>query len=278
MGVRVEEFHEKQRLDMFLFAGYHRKMVYLKDRNEGLNFMPFLAANPFVNAYLLADWFGKGIFWILFILSAISWTVLVYKCWQMLQIRRLSREFSELFFEQKDQPLSFQYSCPPQGRWTEIPHPYFEVYKTAKQNALQLINRNHFQNHNEQVILTSADLDLIESQTIAAAIAHSKSLDKNLFVLSTVVTLGPFLGLLGTVWGILVTFSQLPHGFSTSNTAMLTGLSMALAATVIGLLIAIPALVGHNFLKNASREYKRDLEHFVNCLLASIEMQYRKDR
>ena len=236
-----------------------------------------IATNPFVNAYLLADWFGKGIFWMLFLLSAISWTILLYKWWQMLQIRRLSREFAHLFSDQKDQPLNFQYSRPPQNRWVEVPHPYFEVYKTAKQNALQLINRNHTHQQSEQVRLSTADLELISTQSAAAAAAQGKALDKNLFILSTVVTLGPFLGLLGTVWGILQTFSQLTHGFSSSNTAMLTGLAMALAATVIGLVIAIPALVGYNFLKNASREFKRDLEHFVHFLLAAVEIQYRKD-
>jgi biopolymer transport protein TolQ len=236
----------------------------------------FIAANPFVNAYLLADWFGKGIFWSLFILSAISWTVILYKWWQIVQIRRLSRNFSQLFSEQKDLPLNFQYTNPPQGRWSEVPHPYFEVYKTTKHNALQLINRNHSRQA-DVVTLSKADLELIETQTTATAVSQSKALDKNLFILSTVVTLGPFLGLLGTVWGILMTFSQLPHGFSTSNTAMLTGLSMALATTVLGLVIAIPALVGFNYLKNTTREYKRELEHFVHLLLAAVEMQYRRD-
>jgi biopolymer transport protein TolQ len=243
--------------------------------NRDHHFM--IAANPFVNAYLIADWFGKGIFWTLFLLSAVSWTVLIYKCWQLLQIRRLSREFAHLFFEQKDSPLNFQYNRSLQTRWTEVPHPYFEVYKTAKQNVLQLINRNHTLHTDSPVALSSADLTLIETQTAATAAAQSKALDNNLFVLSTVVTLGPFMGLLGTVWGILLTFSQLPHGFSTGNNAMLTGLSMALATTVIGLLIAIPALVGYNYLRNAGREYKRELEHFVHLLLASIEMQYRRD-
>lgn len=250
-------------------------MVYIM-YNEATNFM-LIAANPFVNAYLIADWFGKGIFWTLFFLSALSWTVLLYQCWQIWQIRRLSREFARLFFEQKDSPLNFQYSHPPQNRWTEVPHPYFEVYKTAKQNALQLISRNRSVRADGAVSLSSADLELIETQTTATAASQSKALDKNLFILSTVVTLGPFMGLLGTVWGILLTFSQLPHGFSTSNSAMLTGLSMALATTVIGLVIAIPALVGYNTLKNAGREYKRELEHFVHLLLASVEMQYRRD-
>ena len=238
--------------------------------------MFFIAANPFVGAYMLADWFGKGIFWGLFSLSAISWTILLYKCWQMIQIRRLSRDFFTLFSEKKDQPLNFQYNHLPKSHLTEVPHPYFEVYKTAKQNTLQLLNRNHTIQQATEVSLSVADLGLIETQTGAAALSQCKALDKNLFVLSTVVTLGPFLGLLGTVWGILTTFSQLPHGFSTSNTSMLTGLSMALSTTVLGLVVAIPAIVGYNYLKNAGHEYKRELDHFVHLLLAAIEMQYRK--
>ena len=233
-----------------------------------------IAANPFINAYLMADWFGKGIFWVLFLLSAVSWTVMLFKWWQMVQIRRLSREFSERFINQKNEPLNFQYNRSPQGHWMEVPDPYFEVYKVAKQNALQLIDRNQSQ---EKIAFSAADLELIGTQTAAAASNQGKFLDKNLFILSTVVTLGPFMGLLGTVWGILLTFSQLSHGFSSSNAAMLTGLSMALATTVIGLVIAIPALVGYNFLKNASREYKKDLEHFVHFLLAAVEMQHRKE-
>lgn len=57
---------------------------------------------------------------------------------------------------------------------------------------------------------------------------------------------------------------------------MLSGLSMALATTVIGLVVAIPAIVGYNYLKNAGREYRREMEDFSQLLLASIELQYRK--
>ena len=102
-------------------------------------------------------------------------------------------------------------------------------------------------------------------------------MEKNLFILSTIATLAPFLGLLGTVWGILVTFSQLHTGGSiTSNSAMLGGLATALATTVLGLVIAIPALVAHNYLKNALKNYSSDMETFLYQLLSSIELQYRK--
>jgi biopolymer transport protein TolQ len=187
-------------------------------------------------------------------------------------MRRLSREFSELFKERNGPPLNFQCTRSSQ----RVIDPFFEVYKVAKQNTLQLINRNHSHDASSDITLSLSDLDLVGRETATVASLQGKSLDKHLFILSTIVTLGPFLGLLGTVWGILMTFAELPKGFSTSNVTMLGGLSMALATTVIGLVVAIPALVGYNYLKNANREYKRELEHFTQLLLGSIEMQYRR--
>lgn len=233
-----------------------------------------LATNPFISAYIQSDFFGKAIFWSLFFLSAISWIVLIGKTWQMIQIKKQSREFCYLFSMQKEKPLHFQFSSTSKLNSRSIPNPFFEVYKTAKHNALQLLSR---QGSRTNESLSSPDLDLIASQTASTALSQSKALEKHLFYLSTAATLGPFLGLLGTVWGILLTFSQLPQGLSSSNTSMLSGLSMALSTTVIGLLIAIPALAGYNYLKNSCREYKRELDHFTHMLLGSVEITYRKD-
>jgi len=238
--------------------------------------MILASQNPFVSAYLQSDWFGKGVFWGLFLLSALSWWILVHKVWIFFHVRRLSEEFSSQFTE-KD-PLGLQFIRPLKGKLLEIPHPFFEVYKTMKQYVLQVISRNHFYIPAQESSLSEADLGLVESQVFAAIASQSKKLEKNLFILSTVVTLGPFLGLLGTVWGILVTFSQLhAKGFAAaSNASMLSGLSLALATTVIGLVVAIPALVGYNYLKNASREYRRDLEDFAHLLLTAVELHFRK--
>lgn len=230
--------------------------------------------NPFISAYVQSDWFGKGIFWGLFILSALSWTVLIHKAWIYYQVRRLSNEFTALFSEKE--PLGLQFTRT-KGRLLEVPHPFFEIYRALKQRTLQIISRNHFFAPNAENILSEADLGLIEAQVQSALATQHKVLEKNLFILPTIVTLGPFLGLLGTVWGILLTFSELPSRvISSSNAAMLTGLSMALATTVIGLVVAIPAVIGNSYLKNAGREYRRDMEDFSQLLLATLELQYRK--
>jgi biopolymer transport protein TolQ len=230
--------------------------------------------NPFISAYVESDLFGKAIFWGLFTLSALSWTLLIHKSWIFYQAKKLSNNFITLFSE-KD-PLNLQFTRP-KGRFLEVPHPYFEIYKAVKQKTLQVFNRNHFFVPDAETVLSEADLGLIESQLHTTLATQHRLLEKNLFILSTIAALGPFLGLLGTVWGILLTFTQLhAKGMASSNTAMLAGLSMALATTVIGLVIAIPALIGYNYLKNASREYRRDMEDFSQLLLASLELQYRK--
>ena len=235
-----------------------------------------MVGNPFITAYVQSDWFGKGIFWGLFILSALSWWILIYKSWVFFHVRRLSSEFSALFSD-KD-PLGLQFIRPFHGKWLEIPHPFFEIYKALKRYALQIINRNHLYDPNIETTFSEADLGLIELQVYTAIATALKKLEKNLFILATVVTLGPFLGLLGTVWGILLTFSQVHQkgAMVASNAFMLSGLSLALATTVVGLIVAIPALVGYNYLKNAGREYRREMEDFSHLLLTSVELHYRK--
>lgn len=224
----------------------------------------------FISAYVESDWFGKLIFWGLFLLSAYSWTILIYKTWTFYKMRQLADEFTALFSE-KD-PLTLQ-----SGKPSLSFHPFFEIYKSFKQKTLQIIGRNHLYSGSEPVSLSEADLNLIDTTVQSTLGTQVKLLEKNLWILSTVVALAPFLGLLGTVWGILLTFSHLhSKGFVASNTAMLSGLSMALATTVIGLVVAIPALVGYNYLKNGIREYRRDMENFSNLLLNAVELQYRK--
>jgi biopolymer transport protein TolQ len=233
--------------------------------------MIIAAGNPFVSAYFQSDWFGKGIFLGLFFLSAVSWWILIHKSWIFFHVRRLSNTLNDQF-SAKD-PLGLQFSRPLKARLLEVPHPFFEVYKIMKQQVLQLISRNHLYIPAQEMTLSESDLGLIESQIFSAIASQTKKLEKNMFILSTVTTLGPFLGLLGTVWGILLTFSDMKGG-AASNASMLSGLSLALATTVIGLVVAIPALVGYNYLKNASREYRRDLENFSHLLLTAIELQF----
>lgn len=233
----------------------------------------FSSGNPFINAYLQSDGFGKGVFLGLLVLSAICWSVLIHKGWVLFQVRRLSREFISLFSEKE--PLSLQFHRPIRGHLLEVPHPFFDIYKAFKAKALAIISRNHFF-LGRKGSFSRADLDLLESEIYVAIGLQMKKLEKHLFLLPTIATLGPFVGLLGTVWGILLSFSHMQGKSLIGGTeGMLSGLSLALATTVIGLLIAIPALVGNNYLKAALREQRREMEGFSHLLLSSLEIHYQ---
>ena len=150
-----------------------------------------------------------------------------------------------------------------------------------KDKTIEILNKKIFflekTNRENEVYLTSSDIEILEQYVSATLSDQYKLLEKNLFVLSTIYTLAPFLGLLGTVWGILVTFSSLNSGASAaSNAAILGGISTALSTTVMGLVIAIPALISYNYLKSNLKHFSSDMENFLYRLLSILELQYRK--
>lgn len=234
----------------------------------------FLASgNPFINAYLQSDWFGKWIFLALFLLSSISWIVIIHRSWIFFNVSRLARDLISQFSEKE--PLNLQFQRPMKGRFLELSHPFFEIYKSFKQKALSILSRNHFIAPGKGSYFSESDLSLLDAQLDVSIGTQMKLLEKHIFLLSTVMTLGPFLGLLGTVWGILMTFSQMQvrsAGVGSAN--LLAGISLALAATVIGLIVAIPALIGSHYLKNKLKELRREMEAFSYLLLASLELRY----
>ncbi|MGH2612561.1 MAG: MotA/TolQ/ExbB proton channel family protein [Rhabdochlamydiaceae bacterium] len=240
------------------------------------------SVNAFVVAYSQSDFFGKLIILSLVALSMICWIVLLHKTWTLKQVKRLSESFQVAINQQKASLLTIDLSQLPLPKSEATPHPFGQIFQSVKGKTLDILNKNRYfisqtSGPKANVYLTPADLDLLESHVTATISSQNKVLEKHLFILSTIVALGPFLGLLGTVWGILVTFSGLHDGGGIgSNTSILGGLSTALATTVLGLIIAIPALVAYNYLKNYLRHYAADMDDFLTTLISQIELQYRK--
>ena len=238
--------------------------------------------NIFFSAFGQSDAFGKMIFLGLFALSAVSWIVLVYKVWMTRQVRLVCQDFQAAVGEHQERLLELEMGALPRPQRKEVPHPFAHILGATSSKTIEVLKKNHYfmeekGQKSAQVYLTEPDMVLIEGHGQSAISKQKKLLEKNLFILATTVTLAPFLGLLGTVWGILVTFTHLQSGASfSSNQLILGGLSTALATTVLGLVIAIPALISYNYLKNAVRILVSDMEEFLSSLLSTLEMQYRK--
>lgn len=238
------------------------------------------AINPFIVAYAESDFFGKLIILGLVALSMICWVVLLHKIWMMKKVDRLSKTFHSFVEQQKASVLTLDASSFSSSKNT--PHPFSQIFQSVQGKTIEILNKNRYflsqsMGPKANAYLTSTDLELLEAQASGTISTQIKALEKNLFILPTIVALAPFMGLLGTVWGILVTFSDLHNGGSLgSSTSMLGGLSTALATTVMGLLIAIPALVAYNYIKNYLRHYTADMDTFLISLISQIEIQYRK--
>lgn len=231
---------------------------------------PFLLkSNPFLDAYIDSDLLGKAIFLALIAMSLLSWSILLHKLWLTWKVKEGSLAFRKTFIENRATPLSVVHAA------SDYPNAFGIIHEVLKDKTVEILERNRAHT-NKTAHLSTADISLLETHGTTAIASLSKYLDKHLYILSTIVTLAPFLGLLGTVYGILVTFTGLQtdasHG---SNQVILGGLSLALTTTVLGLVDAIPALIGYNYLKNVVHNFETDMERFATDILSSIELQYR---
>lgn len=245
----------------------------------------FLGSSPFWNAYTSSDGFGKLIFISLFFLSVTSWFLIAYKTWLLLEVRKRAFAFKEIVHKKQENFFSLDknVSCVPK----ELSNSFLEIYRTLRKQTLDLLRKNRqFMQRGKkeigleddiEVYLSPSDVEFVDVSLQITIAREKKILEKDLFYLSTIVSLAPFLGLLGTVWGILITFGDLQaNTLGSSNQAVLGGLSMALATTVVGLVVAIPALISFNYLKQKIRDFETEMESFSNDLLATVEMLYRK--
>ncbi len=238
-------------------------------------------------SYSQSDPLGKVIFLLLFAISVVSWALLIYKT---IQIKRAKKDYAHF--------LKYMPNLETSALCVEIKKegacPYKNVYAHIRERAMSLLRKNaQFFPQNDTSPSLNNQKSLIKTQAAKTAFLSKEDvehitdyafmhideevlrLDKNLFILAMIYALAPFMGLLGTVWGILLAFMNMQASSGSMRDAMLSGLATALTTTVLGLIIAIPALIAHSFLKNGVRTCARDMESFATKLIGFVEMQYR---
>ena len=201
--------------------------------------------------FLRADFIVKSVILMLIGCSIYSWAVIIEKFRLFKKINLESEEFEEKFWKSKSAE-TFYNSLP-----ADVENPTALLFKDSMQSLLKVKSKT---NLNER--MTSILEVNIEKQI--------SKIDKCFTFLATVGSTAPFIGLFGTVWGIMNSFQSIAISRNTSLAIVAPGIAEALFATALGLLAAIPAVVAYNKFNNDSKKYSQRLENFSRRFLSII--------
>jgi biopolymer transport protein ExbB/TolQ len=229
---------------------------------------PLLASGALQFAFEKATPEGKATITVLFFLSLFSWSIIITKSRQLYLARKSAARFFAAYNATRD-PLDVK------REGTAFPGaPVFRVYSGG---AAELEYQLGKATGGGGRISMSA-FDAVKVVLEEAASAEAMRLEKGMIVLSTAVAGGPFIGLLGTVWGVMETFAGIARANAASLTAMAPGVAGALIATVTGLLVAIPAMFAYNFMVTSIRAITQELDGFSARYVTQIEHHYVDNR
>jgi len=217
---------------------------------------------------------GRLVLLALFIASVFSWTVMVTK-FRVLRRAQIQREKFLDIFRADRRPLHlFRERARFEGA------PVFSVYKAGcRELCYQLLGSSEVDDTFRARLDTAPKISPAQMRVVTSAMERAVGenalrLESQMILLATAVSGAPFLGLLGTVWGVMETFADVAQAGSASLTAMAPGVSAALITTVTGLLVAIPAMFGYNYLVTTVRGMIVEMDNFAAELASEFEHKY----
>ena len=203
-------------------------------------------SGPVVTAVLL----------ILVTLSLLSWTITIAKILQFKKANFHTSKFSKIFWESRN--LSQIESSTKELTASPLLRVFQGGYKTLG-DLLKERDSREGSNTGQRF----GEIDILQMSLARAEVEEGVRLDKGITFLATVASSAPFIGLFGTVWGIMDAFSGLGQGgVATTLEAVAPGISEALIATAIGLAAAIPASIAYNFFVVAVKNFRESMESF----------------
>jgi len=204
-----------------------------------------------MSLFIRADIIVKSVIIILIVCSVYSWAVIIEKFRLFRKINQSTEEFETKFWNSKSAE-TFYNNLP-----ANIQDPMALVFKDAMQSLLKRRSRSDINSRITTMLETG-----IEKQI--------SKISKGFTFLATVGSTAPFIGLFGTVWGIMNSFQSIAISRNTSLAIVAPGIAEALFATALGLLAAIPAVIAYNKFNNDTIKYTQKLENFSKRFLTII--------
>ena len=204
-----------------------------------------------LNLFLRADIIVKSVIILLIVSSIYSWAIIIEKYRLFKKINKSSEEFENKFWKSRSAE-SFYNSLP-----QDMNDPMANVFKDTMQVIIKSKSKSNISSKLESMLEVN-----IEKQM--------NVIEKSYTFLATVGSTAPFIGLFGTVWGIMNSFQSIAISRNTSLAIVAPGIAEALFATALGLLAAIPAVVAYNKFNSDSKKYNGRIENFIKRLLSII--------
>ena len=206
-----------------------------------------------IQLFLRADFVVKSVIIILIAASVFSWALIFDKYRLFKRIEKSTTSFEEKFWKSKSAES------------------FYNIYTNREKDPMA----NVFQSAMNELIKTKSKSSSVQSTRVSRVIEISadkeiKLIEKHFTFLATVGSTAPFIGLFGTVWGIMNSFQSIAISRNTSLAIVAPGIAEALFATALGLLAAIPAVVAYNKFNSDSKKYSGRIENFSKRFISII--------
>ncbi|MBI5810634.1 MAG: protein TolQ [Deltaproteobacteria bacterium] len=211
-----------------------------------------VSAGPMVKAILL----------ILLAFSILSWAIIVYKVLLLRKAEKETTAFYELFWEKRQ--FAQIAAASKSFRFTPLASLFISIYNELASTikSSEAVQRE--------------DLDRLQRVLHKTSAVESAKLEYGVPFLATAGNTAPFIGLFGTVWGIMTSFRSIGAKGAANLAVVAPGISEALVATAMGLMVAIPAVVGYNHIVARIERINKEIDNFSSDLLNIIEKQITK--
>lgn len=243
-------------------------------------FSSLLVSLPIANvadAFFDSTFPGKVIVVILFLGSAWAWTIMVTKRVQLKYAERATEDFLEAFRSDRNPTTLFT-------RREKYPGSPLNTIYTEGCRALGREIKAHGIDPDDLLMggMTSEanrHLSLNQLETLRAVVDRNVAdealnLEDQMGLLATAVSAAPFLGLLGTVWGVMDAFAGMAASGNAALSAVAPGISGALLTTIVGLLVALPSMIGYNMLSSRIRKISVQMDNFAQEYISAIQNTY----
>jgi biopolymer transport protein ExbB len=213
---------------------------------------------------------------ILGIMAVISWFVMFTKASYVNTVDKANDVFVKLFREQGGDPLAIRAirqdptKTNDRQRRRMAQSPIWRIYHAASDEIHRRTNAGR------PLVLHAEAIEVIRAIMDATMVRENQRLARSMVLLTISISGGPFLGLLGTVVGVMITFAAIAASGDVNVNAIAPGISAALLATVAGLGVAIPALFGYNYLVIRNKNISANMQVFVDEFITRVSELYNE--